>query len=165
MNYDIGNDYLGGILMVICIMGESCTGKSTAADYIKKETGAKIFTGKDYLKLAKNEDEAKKTFRSLLESHVSETQGVIFVVSEKEDLILVPENALKILFTADINVIKERFKERMHGNLVPPVEKMLERKAGLFSDVQHDLVIESDQISKEEMNEKLKSFLSERNKI
>lgn len=151
--------------MVICLMGESCTGKSTAAEDIKKETGAKIFTGKDYLKLAKNEAEAKKAFRGLLESQVSETEVVIFVVSELEDLSLVPENALKILFTADINVIKERFKERMRGNLVPPVEKMLERKAGLFNEVQHDLVIESDQISKEEMNEKLKSFLSEKNKI
>ena len=151
--------------MVICLMGESCTGKSTAADKIKKETGAKIFTGKDYLKLAKNEAEAKKAFRSLLESQVSETEVVIFVVSELEDLSLVPENALKILFTADISVIKERFKERMRGNLVPPVEKMLERKAGLFSEVKHDLIIESDKISKEEMNDKLKSFLSERNKI
>ena len=151
--------------MVICLMGESCTGKSTAADKIKKETGAKIFTGKDYLKLAKSEAEAKKAFRSLLESQVSKTEVVIFVVSELEDLSLVPENALKILFTADISVIKERFKERMRGNLVPPVEKMLERKAGLFSEVQHDLVIESDKISKEEMNDKLKSFLSERNKI
>lgn len=147
--------------MVICLMGESCTGKSTAAEDIKNETGAKIFTGKDYLKLAKNEAEAKKAFRNLLESQVGETEVVIFVVSELEDLSLVPENALKILFTADINVIKERFKERMRGNLVPPVEKMLERKAGLFSEVKHDLVIESDQISKEEMNEKLKSFLGE----
>ena len=151
--------------MVICLLGESCTGKSTAAEEIKKETGAKIFTGKDYLKLAKNEAEAKKAFRDLLESQVSETETVIFVVSEREDLGLVPENALKILFTADINVIKERFKERMHGNLVPPVEKMLERKAGLFNEVQHDLVIESDKISKEEMKEKLVSFLSEKNKI
>lgn len=151
--------------MVICLMGESCTGKSTAAEDIKNETGAKIFTGKDYLKLAKNEAEAKKAFRSLLESQVSETEVVIFVVSELEDLSLVPENALKILFTADINVIKERFKERMRGNLVPPVEKMLERKAGLFSEVQHDLVIESDQIRKEEMNEKLNSFLRDKNKI
>ena len=151
--------------MVICLMGESCTGKSTAADKIKKETGAKIFTGKDYLKLAKNEAEAKKAFRSLLQSQVSETEVLIFVVSELEDLSLVPENALKILFTADISVIKERFKERMRGNLVPPVEKMLERKAGLFSEVQHDLVIESDKISKEEMNDKLKSVLGERNKI
>jgi len=63
-----------------------------------------------------------------------------------------------------MNVIKKRFKERMRGNLVPPVEKMLERKAGLFSEVKHDLVIESDKISKEEMNEKLKSFLREKNK-
>lgn len=147
--------------MVICLMGESCTGKSTAADFIEKETGAKIFTGKDYLKLAKNENEAKKAFKALLESKVEETEGIVFVVSEKEDLILVPENALRILFTADLQVIKERFKERMHGHLVPPVEKMLERKAGLFSDVPHDLVIESDQLGKEETNEKLKALLGE----
>jgi len=145
-------------------MGESCTGKSTAADDIKKETGAKIYTGKDYLKLAKNEDEAKKAFRRLLESQVNETEVLIFVVSELEDLNLVPENALKILFTADINVIKERFKTRMRGNLNPAVEKMLERKAGLFSELQHDMVIESDKTSKEEVIDKLKSFLREKNK-
>jgi len=145
-------------------MGESCTGKSTAADYIKKETGAKLYTGKDYLKLAKNEDEAKKAFRRLLESQVNETEVLIFVVSELEDLNLVPENALKILFMADIRVIKERFRTRMRGNLNPAVEKMLERKAGLFSEVQHDLVIESDKISKEEVIDKLKSFLREKNK-
>jgi len=151
-------------MMVICLMGESCTGKSTAADYIKKETGAKLYTGKDYLKLAKNEDEAKKAFRRLLESQVNETEVLIFVVSELEDLNLVPENALKILFMADIRVIKERFRTRMRGNLNPAVEKMLERKAGLFSEVQHDLVIESDKISKEEVIDKLKSFLREKNK-
>ncbi|MGB4589548.1 MAG: hypothetical protein WBI17_10000 [Clostridiaceae bacterium] len=151
--------------MVICFIGESCTGKSAAADEIQMETGAKIFTGKDYLKLAKNEEEAKKAFRRLLESQVNETEMVIFVVSEKEDLLLVPEDALRILFTADINVIKERFKERMHGHVNPAVEKMLERKAGLFSEVKHDLVIESDKISKEEMNEKLKSFLVEEAKF
>lgn len=150
--------------MVICLMGESCTGKSTAADFIEKETGAKIFTGKDYLKLAKNENEAKKAFKTLLESKVKDTEGIAFVVSEKEDLILVPDNALRILFTADIDVIKERFRTRMRGNLNPAIEKMLERKAGLFSEEHHDLVIESDKISKEEMNEKLKSYLGEWNK-
>ena len=151
--------------MVICLMGESCTGKSTAADFIDKETGAKIFTGKDYLKLAKNENEAKKAFKALLESKVNETDGVVFVVSEKEDLILVPENALRILFTADIVAIKERFRSRMHGNLNQTVEKMLERKAGLFREEYHDLVIESDKTSKEETKEKLLSFLGERNKF
>jgi len=149
-------------MMVICLMGESCTGKSTAADMIRKETGAIIFTGKDYVKLAKNEVEAKKAFKVLLESQVNASEIILYVVTEKEDLILVPENAIRILFAADVDVIKERFRTRMRGNLNPAVEKMLERKAGLFSEVQHDLVIESDKISKEEMNEKLKSFLEER---
>lgn len=148
--------------MVICLMGESCTGKSTAADFIEKETGAKIFTGKDYLKLAKNENEAKKAFKTLLESKVNESEGIVFVVSEKEDLSLVPENALRVLFTADISVIKERFKERMRGNLPMAVEKMLERKAGLFTAEPHDLLIESDKISKEETKEKLKMYLLEK---
>lgn len=41
--------------MVIALIGESCTGKSTIAEELKKRTNAEIITGKDYIRLAKNE--------------------------------------------------------------------------------------------------------------
>ena len=41
--------------MVIGIFGESCTGKSTLAGKLKKSMDAQVYTGKDYLRLEKNE--------------------------------------------------------------------------------------------------------------
>lgn len=39
--------------MVIALIGESCTGKSTLAGMLKEKLGALVFSGKDYLRLAK----------------------------------------------------------------------------------------------------------------
>ena len=49
--------------MVIGIIGESCTGKSTLAEEISKCIPCEVITGKDYLRLAKNETMAKALFR------------------------------------------------------------------------------------------------------
>lgn len=46
--------------MLIIIFGESCTGKSTLADALKARTGAQVWSGKDYLRLAKSEGEARR---------------------------------------------------------------------------------------------------------
>ena len=48
--------------MVIGIFGESCTGKSTLAEKIATSFHCEVFTGKDYLRLAKNENIAKVMF-------------------------------------------------------------------------------------------------------
>jgi len=50
----------GGVIkMVIGIFGASCTGKTSIAKEIAKRTNAKVFTGKDYMRGAKSEVEAK----------------------------------------------------------------------------------------------------------
>ena len=64
--------------MVIGIFGESCTGKSTLVEALNAATGARIFTGKDYLRLAKSEDMAKQQFRALLTGAVT-WEDVIYV--------------------------------------------------------------------------------------
>lgn len=117
--------------MVIGIIGENCSGKSTLADEIQNTIGAEIITGKDYLRMAKSENEAILLFRKKLEEALT-GQNVIYVISEKEHINLLPEGAIKILVKADIDTIKERFKRRMHGYLPTPVDQMLERKHGLF---------------------------------
>ena len=123
--------------MVIGIIGENCSGKSTLAENIKEEIGAEIISGKDYLRLAKSENDAVLLFKEKLENAVS-GDNVIYVISEKEQLCFLPEGAIKILVVADIETIKERFKQRMRGNLPKPVEQMLERKHGMFDDVEYD---------------------------
>ncbi len=117
--------------MVIGIFGESCVGKSTLAASLQKKSGAEIYTGKDYLRLAKNEADAKREFMRMLEDAVS-GRHLIYVISEKEHLSLLSDAALRVLVTADLEVIEKRFAERMGGKLPEPVKAMLERKHGSF---------------------------------
>ena len=46
---------------------------------------------------------------------------------------------MKIVLLADIETIKERFKERMRGNLPVPLEKMLEAKHGVYDNIPCDM--------------------------
>jgi deoxyadenosine/deoxycytidine kinase len=117
--------------VVIGILGESCTGKSTLADKISAKYPCEVFTGKDYLRLAKNENIAKVMFQKKLSAAVS-GEHIIYVISEKEHLPLLPEGAVRILVTADLELIKSRFARRMRGNLPAPVATMLEKKHGCF---------------------------------
>lgn len=117
--------------MVIGIFGESCTGKSTLAEKIAASIPCEVFTGKDYLRLAKNENIAKVMFQKKLTAAVA-GENIIYVISEKEHLPLLPEGALRILVTADLEIIKSRFAQRMRGNLPAPVAAMLEKKHGCF---------------------------------
>ena len=126
--------------MLIGIFGESCTGKSTLAEMIAAELSFEVFTGKDYLRLAKNENIAKAMFQKKLSAAV-EGENIIYVISEPEHLPLLPEGALRILVTADLEIIKSRFAQRMRGNLPAPVAAMLERKHGCFDAQPHHIHI------------------------
>ena len=117
--------------MVVGIFGESCTGKSTLAEKIAAAMPCEIITGKDYLRLAKNESIAKKLFEKKLQQAVN-GDNIIYVIAEKELLSLLPDGALRILVTADLELIKSRFAQRMQGNLPAPVAAMLEKKHGCF---------------------------------
>ena len=128
--------------MVIGIFGESCTGKSTLAEKIAASFPCEVFTGKDWLRLAKNENIAKLMFRKKLEAAVN-GENILYVISEKEHLSLLPEGALRILVTADLDLIKSRFAQRMRGNLPAPVAAMLEKKHGCFDAEAHDIHVVS----------------------
>jgi ABC-type dipeptide/oligopeptide/nickel transport system ATPase component len=129
--------------MVIAIIGESCVGKSTLAEELNKKLCGEIITGKDYLRLAKSESTAAAMFREKLSQALTGSH-IIYVISEKEHLAFLPEGAIRILVTADLETIKERFKARMRGNLPAAVEAMLEKKHGLFDDIKCDLLYVSD---------------------
>lgn len=136
--------------MLIGIIGESCTGKSTLAEKLAAQLGCEVFTGKDYLRLAKNENIAKAMFQKKLTGAIH-AENVIYVISEKEDLALLPEGALRILVTADLDTIKARFSERMRGNLPAPVAAMLEKKHGCFDKEAHDFLVASGKADPDEV--------------
>ena len=126
--------------MVIAIFGESCTGKSTLADPLAAQLGANVYTGKDYLRLAKSEAEAERLFCELLRGE----EPVVYVLAEPELLRLLPDGGVRVLAKASLETIRQRFAARMRGNLPAPVAQVLERKHGAFDDVPCDLVYDSD---------------------
>ncbi len=128
--------------MLIAIIGENCVGKSTLADRINEKLHAKIYSGKDYLRLEKNPSVALEKFKTMLNEAVT-GENVIYVITEKEHVDLLPKNAFRIVLTAELDIIKERFKERMRGNLPPPVEKMLESKHGMYDDLECNLKLDT----------------------
>ncbi len=140
--------------MVIGIFGESCTGKSTLADKLKESINAQVYTGRDYLRLEKNEAAAKRSFQAKLREAVS-GENIIYVISEKEHLPLLPHGSIRVLVTADLDMIKKRFAGRMQGSLPAPVAAMLERKHGCFDKEPHDIHIISGRTSVDDVCRKI----------
>lgn len=123
--------------MVIGIFGESCVGKSTLAELLKGKIDVEVYSGNDYLRLSKNESIAKKLFAKKLQDAMTDGH-IIYVISEKEHLSLLPNGSLRVLVTADLDLIQERFATRMHGNIPESVKMMLQRKHGIFNEERYD---------------------------
>ena len=123
--------------MVIAVIGENCAGKSTLAGKIQAATGGEIITGKDYLRMARSEAEARRLFQDKLKAALA-GDNIIYVISEMDHLALVPDGTVRVLVRADLDTIKARFRERMRGNLPEPVSRMLGKKHGLFDGIAYD---------------------------
>lgn len=128
--------------MLIAIIGENCVGKTTLANIINEKLGATIFAGKDYLRLEKNPSAAAESFKATLKESL-EGSNIIYLITEKEHIQFLPEGAFRIVLTAELEVIKERFKTRMRGNLPMPVEKMLEAKHGMYDSLDCNLKLDN----------------------
>ena len=142
--------------MVIALFGDSCTGKSTLAAVLAQALSAEVFSGKDYLKLAKSESMAAALFKKKLRGE----EPIIYVISEKEQLALLPEGCIRVLVTANLETIKERFAARMHGNLPAPVASMLGRKYGQFEAAPYDLRVDTDTVSAEAAANEIQQLLN-----
>lgn len=142
--------------MLIAIIGENCAGKTTLAKQLNEKVNARIYSGKDYLRLEKNPSAAELKFKELLKEALN-GENVIYIISEKDQMALLPKEAFKIVVTEELSIIKERFSKRMHGNLPKPVEMMLEKKHGMFDDVECDMKIYSNNYTIDDIVRKLNS--------
>ena len=134
--------------MLIAIIGENCVGKSTLANKINETFHAPIYSGKDYLRLEKSPSVALEKFKTILQKSVT-GDNVLYLITEKEHLAYLPQDAYKIVLTADIDTIKERFKTRMKGNLPLPLEKMLEAKHGMYDQLECNLKLNQQYVIEE----------------
>jgi hypothetical protein len=115
---------------------------------MKVQNGAEVYSGKDYMRMAKNENEAWGIFYNMLENAVIDKNPenmLIYVITEKEHLNKLSslDGVKKIKFTASLEVIKERFKLRMRGNLPLPIEKKLEMQFKEWEKEDGDLIIDT----------------------
>ena len=62
-----------------------------------------------------------------------------------------PDGAVRILVTAELPVIRERFAARMHGTLPPPAAAMPERRHGMFDRKPHDRHVHNGQTAADEI--------------
>lgn len=128
--------------MLIAIIGENCVGKTTLANQINEKLGATIYAGKDYLRLEKSPSAAAEAFKATLKASL-EGNNIIYLITEKEHIQFLPEGAFRIVLTAELEVIKERFKARMRGNLPMPLEKMLDAKHGMYDNLDCNIKLDS----------------------
>lgn len=131
--------------MLYIFMGQSCTGKSTAAEKLKQLKDIEVFAGKDYLRMAKNENEAWGLFYDKLSNAALNKESIVYLISEIEQLkrIVTIEGASKVKFTASLDIIKGRFAKRMGGRLPQPVEKMLERQYTEWENIEGDINVDT----------------------
>ena len=114
-------------------------------------------TGKDYLRLAKGEAQAEALFREKMTQAVT-GENLIWVITEKEHLALVPDGAVRVLVTAELETIQARFAKRMGGQLPPPVAAMLEKKHGCFDGEPHEFHVISGETDVEKICQALGSL-------
>lgn len=150
--------------MLLVFMGPSSTGKSSVANNLKNTFGLKVYSGNDYLRLAKNEEEACELFyEKLLEaSKINDlSKSIIYVITETdyiEELQSI-ENTYFIKFTADSKTIKERFAQRLRGNLLPPLEKMLDKQIMDWNEVSANLCIDTTHVELTEVVQKIQEAI------
>ena len=97
---------------------------------------------------------------ALFQKKLRGEETILYVISEKDQLALLPEGCVRVLVTAGLATIKERFAARMHGNLPAPVAAMLERKYGRFETEAHDLRVDTDAVSAEEAANEIRLLLN-----
>ena len=94
--------------MLITIFGGSRTGHAP-----EERTGAQVYSGKDYLRLAKSEGMAKALFQKQLKEAAAGEGDLIYVIAEPELPALVPDGGVRVLVTAELPDIKARFAARL----------------------------------------------------
>ena len=154
--------------MLFIFMGESCTGKSTIADIISDKINAEVCSGKEYLKLAKNEYDAWKIFYDKLVDASADVyncdNNIIYVITETDMIAKFDNlNCVKVKFIADIDIIKTRFSKRMKGNLPKPIISMIERKSLEWKEIEGDIVLDTSKNDIEENINKIVEVIYKKN--
>lgn len=113
--------------MAIILVGASSTGKSAIARGLKDELGYKVYQGRDYLNLGRNEQDAWQQFTEMLGNS---EKGIIYVIGNIEKYKLLKEVPGTRIFKiyAPVAYMKDRLKikldiEDLSDDMVANLEK------------------------------------------
>lgn len=131
------------MLYVLC--GPSCAGKSTVAAALKERLGARVYTGKDYLRLARSEAEARACLLRELRERAGADSHAAVVLTETD---LVAElraiaGARFVRCTAPKEILIERFIARSGGKANPAFAAMIDRQAQKWDAIPCDSVVDT----------------------
>jgi adenylate kinase family enzyme len=147
--------------MVLIFCGPSGSGKSTAARIIAQKINAKIYAGKDYLRLAKNENQAWNAFKALLITANEENSNVIYVLAEVEkinDVGTIP-GAYIIRFMADLDVLQKRFLLRTKDVSPQIIARMIEIQVHQWQNIDAHYIVDTTSMSEKEIVVKIEEYL------
>lgn len=104
--------------MAIVLVGPSCSGKSALARALKEELGYKVYQGRDYLNLGRNEQEAWSQFTEML---CDGEKGIIYVIGNVEKYKLLKQIACTRIFkiNAPIAFMKDRLRAKLDMEELP----------------------------------------------
>ena len=128
--------------MVIALIGGRCCGKSALAKAICDKVHAALFTGRSYMELDPDEPTARARFRQLLLGEQFTDSYVIYIVTDRELMELLPPRCLKVLCKANIKTVMARFSEQMQEPLTPAMTAMLKKQYNSFDECPHDLSVD-----------------------
>ena len=128
--------------MVIALIGGRCCGKSDLAKAICDKVLARLFTGRSYMELADSEPEARAAFRQLLEQAQHTEDYVIYIVTDRELMELLPPRCLRVLCKASLKTVKARFSAQMQEPLTAAMAARLKKQYDSFDDCPHDLRVD-----------------------
>lgn len=112
--------------MVIVLMGASGTGKTAVTNELKNRINFKTYSGSDYQRLARNDEEAWAVFVDLLKSN---TADIIYMTHEAEKYYKLKdvEGILFIKLQIDLETMKNRYRDRLFMDDLPIyIEEKLE---------------------------------------
>lgn len=150
--------------MLLILMGPSSSGKSSIAKELKERLAGDIYSGKDYMRFAKNKDEAWDLFKDELTKAAGDDNDttIFYVITEIDDVTKLRdiEDAIFVRVMAELDTMKDRFAQRMGGKLPDPVAKMLERQAQAWEQVEASLTINTSGKSPEESTAQILQYLN-----
>lgn len=153
--------------MFIMFVGPSCGGKSSTAKVFQEKFGLKIYTGKDYLRLAKSETDAWKVFTEICQTAKENKQlcshSVIYIASETDKFSdLAKISSFTVHFDASQEILEKRFAPRTGGFVPPPIKKMIEKQKNNWLAVEADFHIDTTESTADYSAEKVLQMVSER---